>query len=135
MYYETSKREKISVQQASFEEIEIQVNGGVHNICEEIEIRGVGVGSIPTAPENTSYEIQEPESTLHKIRMDRVLALAQPPSISTDTAAVLALNHDELQLKQREYGRSMLQLENAMIAPNQIEKKWGRDLSSNARID
>ena len=67
--------------------------------------------------------------------MDRDSALAQLQSISTDAAAVLALKRDELQSKQREYDRSMLQLENAMTARNQIEEKWNLDLSSNESID
>jgi len=121
---------KVSAQQTTFELLEAQVNEETREIREAAGLYDIDVEAVQNAIEKTAAEIQELESQLGDIVMNRETTLAEIQARSNDAAQGAALKRDNLQSAEREYDRAVLKLETATCNQRQIEKKWNLDMTS-----
>lgn len=125
----------LTARQSLFEQMEARVMEEIGEIREAAAIHDVDVEATQANLESACAKIQELESLLNDITMERDSNLEQIEARSNDAEHQRTTAQTELQSKLLAYDQAVLKLENIDSHRKHLESKWGLDIVLNKNID
>ena len=121
---------KAAAQQVLFESMEALLKDEIHVLRQSTKSQDVDIQSVQNDLEGASIAVQELESQLNTLVVDRDTNLAQLQAHCDESAVSAAWKRDDLESKRREHDLALLRLESVQLTMRELYKKWDLDISS-----